>query len=234
MFHSTTKSFRLRATMFLATIGLATAMGDFAVRPSHADSSLDAAQDIRVSHKAHIAAALDERTELDFADQPLSDVVDYLKQRHEIEIQLDNKALTEAGVGSDTPISRAIKGITLESALDLMLTPLDLTWVIHDEVLFITSKTHAQKMIETRIYPVRDLVAPLAGELPPIDGPDYDSLVEVLAEVAGTDDGAPDSRLIRVYRPAAALVVTRPVVVHQRIEKLLKELRRAKAEHSTW
>ena len=77
-----------------------------------------------------IRTALDEKTELDFTDEPLSDVVHYLKQRHEIEIQLDNKALTDVGVGSDTPVTRAIKGITLRSALKLMLTDLDLTYVV--------------------------------------------------------------------------------------------------------
>lgn len=94
-----------------------------------------------------IWAALDEKTDLDFQEQPLSDVIDYLKQRHEIEIQLDNKALTDAGVGSDTPITRTIKGITLRSALKLILNELDLTYLVHNGVLMITSKTEAQSTL---------------------------------------------------------------------------------------
>ncbi|HET6879421.1 MAG TPA: VWA domain-containing protein [Pirellulales bacterium] len=109
-----------------------------------------------------ILAALDEKTELDFAEQPLSDVIDYLKQRHDIEIQLDQKALTDAGVGSDTPITRSIKGITLRSALKLILSELDLTYLIRNEVLMITSKTEAESMLTTRVYPVADLVIPVA------------------------------------------------------------------------
>ena len=113
-------------------------------------------------NEAKIMAALDEKTELDFAEQPLTDVLDYLKQRHEIEIQLDSKALADEGLGSDVPITRNIKGITLRSALKLLLGELGLTYVIRNEVLFITSKTEALNMLTTRVYPVADLVMPIA------------------------------------------------------------------------
>ncbi|HET6883149.1 MAG TPA: DUF4974 domain-containing protein [Pirellulales bacterium] len=91
----------------------------------------------------HIRAALDEKTELDFREQPLSDVIEYLKQRHEIEIQLDNKALTDAGIGTDAPITRSVKGIPLRSALNLILSDLDLTYVVQNGVLTITTNARA-------------------------------------------------------------------------------------------
>ncbi|HVX12135.1 MAG TPA: VWA domain-containing protein [Pirellulales bacterium] len=112
-------------------------------------------------NETRILAALDEKTDLDFAEQPLTDAIDYLKQRHGIEIQLDTKALTDAGVGSDTPITRTIRGITLRSALKLLLSEMDLTYVIKNEVLMITSKTEAENMLSTRVYPVADLVIPV-------------------------------------------------------------------------
>ena len=112
-------------------------------------------------NEAKIIAALDDKTELEFVDQPLSDVIDYLKERHAIEIQLDTKALTDAGLGSDTPVTRNIRGITLRSALRLMLSEMDLTYVIRDEVLMITSKTEAENMLSTKVYPVADLVMPI-------------------------------------------------------------------------
>lgn len=112
-------------------------------------------------NEAKIVAALDDKTELEFVDQPLSDVVDYLKERHDIEIQLDTKALTDEGIGSDTPVTRNIKGITLRSALRLMLGEMDLTYVIRNEVLMITTKTEAENMLSTKVYPVADLVIPV-------------------------------------------------------------------------
>ncbi|HEV3340101.1 MAG TPA: hypothetical protein VG125_07080 [Pirellulales bacterium] len=111
-------------------------------------------------NEAKILSALDDKTDLDFAEQPLTDVIEYLQTRHEINIQLDQKALSDAGVGSDTPISRNIKGITLRSALKLLLAELDLTYVIKNEVLMITSKTEAENLLSMRVYPVADLVIP--------------------------------------------------------------------------
>jgi hypothetical protein len=112
-------------------------------------------------NETKILAALDEQTELDFLEQPLNDVMDYLKQRHDIEIQLDTRALIDAGIGSDTPITRNIKGITLRSALKLVLGELDLTYALRNEVLLITSKAQADNMLTTRVYPVADLVMPI-------------------------------------------------------------------------
>ena len=89
--------------------------------------------------ESRIWAVLDEQTELDFADQPLSDVIEYLRQRHEIHIQLDNKALSDAGVESDTPITHAIKGITLRSALRMFLGDVGLTYAVRNGVLTITT-----------------------------------------------------------------------------------------------
>jgi hypothetical protein len=123
------------------------------------------AVDLR-SHSASetkILAALDDQTDLDFSEQPLSEVIDYLKQRHDIELQLDARALSDAGLSSDVPVTRNVKGITLRSALKLLLGEMDLTYVIRNEVLLITTKTEADNMVSTRVYPVGDLVVPIAS-----------------------------------------------------------------------
>ena len=54
-------------------------------------------------------------TDLEFADTPLSDVVDYIKNKHEIEIQLDPKGLTDAAVDPSAPVTRSVKGISLRT-----------------------------------------------------------------------------------------------------------------------
>lgn len=112
----------------------------------------------RGANELRIGEALDEKTEADFVDQPLSAVIDYFKQLHGIEIQLDNKALAEAGLDGGVPITRSVKGITLRSALQLLLHDLDLTYMIRYEVLLITTKTEAESLRDVRVYPVADLV----------------------------------------------------------------------------
>jgi tetratricopeptide (TPR) repeat protein len=108
-----------------------------------------------------IQDALKSPTQLEFIETPLSDVIDYLKDYHGIEIQLDNKALSDVGIGSDTPVTKNLKGITLRSAMRLMLRELNLTYIIKDEVLLITTPEEAETQLSTKVYPVADLVIPV-------------------------------------------------------------------------
>lgn len=112
------------------------------------------------SEKA-INDALNTKTECDFAETPLADVIEYFKSRHEIEIQIDTKALMDEAVDSSVPVTRALKGITLKATLRLILGSLNLTYIVKDEVLLITSKTEADAYTPTRVYPVADLVIPI-------------------------------------------------------------------------
>ncbi len=110
-----------------------------------------------------IEEALKQPTQIEFVETPLKDVVDYLKDLHKIEIQLDTAALKEAGVDESTQVTRNIKGISLRSALKLMLDDLQLKYVIHNEVLLITSpaKAESDEYMTTKVYPVADLVLPI-------------------------------------------------------------------------
>ncbi|MCS7238877.1 MAG: VWA domain-containing protein [Thermoguttaceae bacterium] len=99
-------------------------------------------------------------TEMQFIDTPLSDAISVLKDRHQIEIQLDQKALRDAGIATDTPVTLDVKGISLRSALKLLLRPLDLSYVIQDEVLMITTPEEAEQRLSIKVYPVGDLVVP--------------------------------------------------------------------------
>jgi hypothetical protein len=103
-----------------------------------------------------IMRALDGPTEMDFVETPLKDVVEALKVRHGIEIQLDAKAITDAGGSVDMPITRQVKGISLRSALRMMLREHDLDFAISDEVLVITS---SEGRLALRQYEVGDLVS---------------------------------------------------------------------------
>ncbi|MCH7724852.1 MAG: hypothetical protein IH991_00005 [Planctomycetes bacterium] len=106
---------------------------------------------------AKIEAALDENTKIDFIEVPLQDVMDYLADVHKIPIVIDARALNTVGLGTDTPITRRL-GISLRSALRLLLDEIELTYLIRDEVLLITSLEEADRMAEIRVYDVADLL----------------------------------------------------------------------------
>jgi hypothetical protein len=182
-----------------------------------------------------IIAALDEATEVNVANQPLSDVIDFLTQKHEIEIQLDTKALTDAGVGTDTPITETISGVTLHSLLRLVLGSLDLTYFVGDGYLMITSKTEAENMLSTRVYPVQDLVTLDSEFRPPLApgekaGVDFQSLIEVITSAVAmttwNDVGGPGS--IKGFDHAHAIAVSQTEEVHEEIVELLANLRRTR------
>ena len=108
-----------------------------------------------------IRTELNRTTTLDFIETPLQGAIDFLKDKHGIPIVLNAKKLEEAGVLIDTPITKSLAGVSLRSALRLMLSELELTYVIRDEVLLITTPEDAETQLITKVYPVGDLVVPI-------------------------------------------------------------------------
>jgi hypothetical protein len=105
--------------------------------------------------EARIESALGETTSLQFLEQPLGDVVAFLEERHKIEIQLDNAGLDTAGVNTDTPVTIDVEGISLRSALNLMLKSIELTYAIQDGVLLVTTTEETENKLVTKVYDVR-------------------------------------------------------------------------------
>jgi hypothetical protein len=101
--------------------------------------------------------------DFNFIETPLKDVIDFLAVEHEIPIQLKTKVLTDAGVNIDTPITKSLSGITLRSALRILLSELELTYMVKDEVLQITTPEDAESPdnMVTKVYNVGDLVVPI-------------------------------------------------------------------------
>jgi hypothetical protein len=122
-------------------------------------ASVDLAQ--QGSAEQRIFEALDDIATLEFIETPLADVIEVLKDSHQIPIEIDIKALDDVGLSTDVPVTRNLKGVTLRSALRLMLREMDLTYVIRDEVLLITTPEEAESKLTTKVYPVADLVVPI-------------------------------------------------------------------------
>jgi hypothetical protein len=207
-------------TVYLSLVGVAAA-----------SEQETAARPLPTPGQATIVAALDQPAELDFRDQPLTDVIEFLRQKHQIEIQLDTKALSDAGVGSDTPITRRLQGITLRSALRLLLSELDLTYIVGHGYLMITSKTEAENRLIFKVYPVKDLVT-FDSEFRPkfatgADDGDYAGLIDMIAcTVAPTtwDEGTGPPR-IHAYRKTWCLAFSQTQEVHDEVAELLTALR---------
>lgn len=174
-----------------------------------------------------IEKTLGEPAALEFIETPLADVMSSLAEKHEINIQIDQRALDDVGVPADTPITKALKGISLRSALNLMLRELDLTWIIGDEVLLITTPEEAEMRLTVKAYDVADLVIcqKESGDL----WADYGALIEVLTTTVAPetwyDVGGAGSITAAPFAGAEMLVIAQTSKVHEKIERLLEQLR---------
>jgi hypothetical protein len=176
--------------------------------------------------EAKIEQALSAPTQLEFVEVPLQDVIDYLKDYHKIEIQIDPRR-NELGIDSSAPVSKNLKGMSLRSALRLLLGELKLTYVVCDEVLLITTPERAAQMLSTRVYPFDDL-ASLAGGPPGPARPALENLIRTTIEpeswYAGGKSGAGTMATISLDGHLA-LVVRQTYAVHRQITTLLASLR---------
>jgi general secretion pathway protein D len=103
--------------------------------------------------------ALGRRLEMDFVDRPLSDVALYLTDVTGVTFHLQRKKLEEASVSETTPVTSHFKDIRLKTWLDLALEELELTYVVRDDIVVITTPEHAEATMEVRVYDCRDLLA---------------------------------------------------------------------------
>ncbi|HEX5471961.1 MAG TPA: hypothetical protein VFW73_08740, partial [Lacipirellulaceae bacterium] len=84
-----------------------------------------------------------------------------------VNIHLDPRGLSQEGVNSDTPVTINLsKEISLKSALNLILEPLHLSYVVSDEVLKVTSEQLRDGELLTETYNVADLVTPIPNFVP--------------------------------------------------------------------
>lgn len=89
---------------------------------------------------------------------PLDLVVDYIRKNAEINVMVDEAALAEAGITSDMAIPTNFTNIKLKNYLKHSLTPLNLSYIVEDEVLTITGKNKRSSKTTVQYYPVADLV----------------------------------------------------------------------------
>lgn len=104
---------------------------------------------------------------LKYENTPLSEVMHGMSELAGINIHLDPRGLSQEGVNSDTPVTINLsKEISLKSALNLILEPLHLSYVVKDEVLKITSEQLRDGELYQHVYNVADLVIPIPNFVP--------------------------------------------------------------------
>jgi len=188
--------------------------------------------------KQRINAVLDQRlkTPLSYEDEKLDTVFGAVADEYSIPIVLDRAALEDASISPETEVTVDLQNISLRSALKLMLrTPgsEDLTFVIHHEVLLITTQEREAEMMVVRVYNIDQLDNTFQRRTQPGSGVDcYSAVWDVITRCVypeswhenGTGEGQ-----IKPLAPGM-LVVMNTERVHREIEQLLTSLRQTKNE----
>ncbi len=100
---------------------------------------------------------LGENVAVSFRDTPLETSVQQLATKTQIDIRLDIPALRAKRVRERQPITLSLTDRKLKTILQAMLIDLDLTWVLRDGVLWVTSYDAAEAFLKTAVYDVKDL-----------------------------------------------------------------------------
>ncbi|MFT5525617.1 MAG: hypothetical protein ACI9HK_003587 [Pirellulaceae bacterium] len=166
----------------------------------------------------------DKRIRLEFTNAKLGDVVRYISSETGINFELDEKSLDEIGISPNVTVTFECKETALDQALKRMLKDLELTYVIRDEVVLISTPEEAECKLAVRIYPVRDLV---------IDRNSKElerALYRIVTPQSWDHNGGPGT--IDRFERTTSLVIAQTDYVHDQIRVLLEQLRAAKAETS--
>jgi hypothetical protein len=158
---------------------------------------------------------------LDFTDTSLEEVVGFIQESYGIPVQLDTPSLEEIGVDPQESVTVSLHGISLRSALRLMLHRLGLTYIIQNEVLMITTPEAAEAELLTCVYDVRDLM------VGPKDVGGADALIDTVVKCIATEtwkQNGGGEAAIEFLKPGL-LVIAQTRAVHEEVRGLLETIR---------
>ncbi len=175
----------------------------------------------------HIHEALKKNLATEFEkNTPLQDAIDHLADLSDVSIVIDARALEEIGLTADTPmgpLGLRIKNARLGSILRLILRQFDLTYMVRDEALQITTAEAAEQNLINRIYFLEGTGFPLG---------DFESVADAIQTTIVSDTwealGGP-STMAPITNGAGnrpAIIISTTSEVHDDIGALFSSLRR--------
>ena len=130
------------------------------------------------------------------------------------------QALQQINVSKETRVTIQLPQANAEIVLKLMLNQLDLIYSVEPEGLLITTAEEVEIDLQTRFYDVHDLIQNGPASLSQVH-----SLITTIIEPDSWDElGGPG--IIADYQQG--LLISHTFAIHQQIESLLRQLRRAR------
>ena len=162
---------------------------------------------------------LNANVSVNFSDTPLTTAIGELATGSESDIRLDRPALRDARIREREPLTLKLANRKLGTVLQALSLNLELTWILRDGVLWITTPKVAQAFLRTAVYDVRDLCR---------DKDETEALIEAIVTQSKSDSWSTVGGVgeIESAKPGT-LVVTHQEQVHQQVFHLLQIYRTA-------
>jgi len=106
---------------------------------------------------AQIEQQLKTTATVRFQQTPLRDAIEYLALTYRLTLMIENVAIADAGIEDSVPVTLELEDVSLTSCLKNMLEQVDLTYIVEDEVIKITTRERATSKLLTRTYDLRGL-----------------------------------------------------------------------------
>jgi hypothetical protein len=174
-------------------------------------------------NEERIVTALQSRVRapIEFVETPLREVATYLAEEYGFPVIIDVAAFDAVAASPDMPVTFSIQNVSLRSALKLMLKNVggeDLTYVVDNEVLVLTTAEEASAHLEPVVY---DL-----GEITSLLGTNVEEISKILSEAVARDTWQVSGSGEGTMQPMGNryLVISQSQSVHEEIAKLLVQM----------
>jgi hypothetical protein len=126
-----------------------------------ANSELD--RELLVQHR--LDQKLNQKISVNFSELPLEDVLEYFAEQIDDNLIIDRQKLLEEGVALDQPISLELSDKPVRQLLKALLDPVQLSTVIQNEAIVVTTSQSASDRLQTQIHAAQDIVYEVPPEL---------------------------------------------------------------------
>lgn len=153
-----------------------------------------------------------------FVETPLSEAMSALSDQLELPIMIDNRSLEEIGLDKDAGVNVDLKGIAAFDLIAIMMSDLELTLSVHNNIHTVMTLETAEAQLLTRVYWLEGIGI----------GGDYDSLMGLIEATVTPDTWEAlggSSTMAPAPGKRPGLVISSTYDVHRQVEQLIKALR---------
>lgn len=190
---------------------------------------------------AEIEKILDQPTEVQFFEEPLEAVLQFLSQQHRIQIQGNWDKMADEGIEPATTITLSMTDVRFSTVLSFLLERKNLAYGIRDGVLYITTQSDMdenENNFEVRVYDCSDLIkyavgSQLTADMSPTQVVELRQQIgsELNKALRSAVKGLSSANHNAIEQFGGTVIVRHNRHVQRDVENVLKMLRAAAKEH---